>query len=937
MSPPVPLSTYRLQLRPGWGFDDARRLGDYLVELGVTDVYVSPILRAERGSTHGYDVCAYDELAPELGGEEGFRALSSELHRRGLRLLVDFVPNHMGIATGENAAWNDVLENGPSSCFADYFDIDWEPGKASLRGRVLYPVLGAQYGDALEDGELVLVRRRGSFWIRYFDHELPVAPRSLLGLLDLAVEELRPQETTAEDPDVAELLSIATATRNLPERHETATTRRIERAREKEIIKGRIETLALRSVRVARALDEAVAKYNGHKGDPASFDRLDALLGEQSYRLSYWRVASEEINYRRFFDINTLAAVRMEDTRVFEAAHARILALVAEGLIDGLRLDHTDGLRDPADYFASLRRAAGSKRLYVVAEKILERGERLPRAWEIDGTTGYDALSTLGGLWVDGSAEPAFTSLYQRITGDRLSFEAHVHEGKRAVIDSSFNPEINLLARALERIAEGDRHSRDFTLATLRAAIVATITAFPVYRTYVRAGGDRGPNDDRHIARAIALAKRRHPNVDPSVFDLLREILLLKGPRAESAPTTPVDESRASFALRFQQLTGPIMAKGVEDTAYYRYTRFVATNEVGGDPSRFGVPVRELHEAAQARVRDWPLSLVASSTHDTKRGEDVRARLAVLTERPERWEACVVAWCRLAEKHLTVIDGARVPSAADAYLLFQTILGAWPFAGIDVERERYVERIGAYMVKAVREAKVESSWFHPNEEYEGALTALVRGLFVDEAFVSQVRALAEETATYAATNGLAQVALKIAGPGVPDTYQGSELWNFSLVDPDNRGEVDYGSRRDALRTVCDRARNRLDLGRELLDHFEDGVIKLYVTRTLLALRREYPALHLYGSYGAIEAGEHVVAFTREHEGRALACVVPRLSWKLTAGEHPWPIGPAWGARSLTLPARRWTNVFTGEKHEWSGDAPLRQVFASFPIAVLVAE
>ncbi len=947
-----PLSTYRLQLHPGFTFAHARAVCEYLAELGVTDIYVSPIPRAEKGSTHGYNVCAYDQLNPELGGDEGFVAFSDEARRRGLRLLVDFVPNHMGIATGENAWWNDVLENGPSSLFADFFDIDWDRAKASLHARVLYPILGAQYGEVLENGELVLAREGGTFSIRYFEHLLPVAPRSLLAVFELALEGLldasrasspsspAPGPADADDPDVTELLSIVTATRNLPQREETAPERRTERAREKEVIKRRMGALTTGSARIAQALDGAVAKINGRKGEPKSFDRLDTLLREQSYRLSYWRVASEEINYRRFFDINQLGAVRMELPVVFEQAHARILALVREGRIDGLRLDHTDGLRDPAEYFSSLRRAAG-ERLYVVAEKILVRGERIPRAWEIDGTTGYDVVPLLSGVWIDGTAEAALTSLYRRITGDPLSFAAHAWDGKRTVIRGSFSPEVSTLALALERIAEGDRRSRDFTRVSLHEAIVETLAAFPVYRSYLRADGSRGPNDEQHVVRAIALARRRNPGLHASVFDFLRDVLLMKRAK-QTEPAESDAEARTSFALSFQQLSGPIMAKGTEDTAYYRDTRFVALNEVGGDPGHFGAAAKELHEAAQARLRDWPLSMVASSTHDTKRGEDVRARLAVLTERPERWATCVDEWMRIAES-TAASSTTRAPSEVDLYLFFQTVLGAWPFRGIDAERETYTRRLVAYMSKASREAKIHGSWIEPNQDYERALTELVQGLLGEESFVNGVRALADETATYAATNALASVALKLTGPGVPDTYQGSEMWNFSLVDPDNRSEVDYGARRAALKSIREASEGkseRSDLVRSLLARFPDGAIKLYVTHALLRLRRELGPLHLHGSYGALDGGEHVVAFTREHEGRMLACIVPRLAWKLggiSGGSHAWPMGAAWGERTLALPRKRWSNVLTGAKHAWAADAPMREVLSMLPIAVLVSE
>jgi (1->4)-alpha-D-glucan 1-alpha-D-glucosylmutase len=935
MSPRArPASTYRLQLHAGFPFDAARGVVDYLAELGVTHVYSSPILRAQKGSTHGYDVCAHDEVSPELGGEDGFRALTDALRARSMGIVVDFVPNHMGIATGENAWWNDVIENGPASRYAERFDIEWSPIKPANKGRILYPVLGAQYGEALENGELVLRRSGGAFEVHYYDRCFPVAPRSLLPLLEAVLAELG-----SEGDDVVELASIVTATRNLPARDETAEERRTERAREKEVIKRRLEALCASSERVARTIDATVTAYGGKKGDARSFDRLDALLRDQAYRLAYWRVASEEINYRRFFDVNSLVAIRMERDDVFEAAHARVFALVGEGRIDGLRLDHTDGLYDPQGYFERLR-AKGAEGLYVVAEKILEPGERLPRAWKIDGTTGYDATSLLGGVFVDGASERTFDAIYRRVTGETVPFAALVHQAKRSVILSSFASEMNMLAQSLERVSERSRRSRDLTLYSMRHAIIETIASFPVYRTYVREDGGRGPNDDRHIHAAITLAKRRAPHVDASVFDFLKDVLLLRGRVEADAEDRAL---RVAFTMRFQQLTGPIMAKGVEDTAFYRYARLVSQNEVGGDPARFGVPVAALHEANASRLRDWPRSTVTTSTHDTKRAEDVRARLAVLTEMPERWGACVDEWMGVAARHRRPVDEEPAPSEVDVYLFFQIVLGAWPFAGIG-DRGAFTDRVAAYMEKATREAKTRTSWVAPNAAYEEATRDFVRGMLADDAFVASMGALAEETATYAATNALGQVALKLAGPGVADTYQGCELWSFDLVDPDNRRPVDYGVRRALLHQIRERTGDRAALARDLLARFADGAIKLYVTHTLLALRRDDPALFLEGGYRPIDAGEHVVAFVRERPegpgrtGRpALVCVVPRLAWKLTRGERRWPIGDAWGDRTIPLPGGAWRDVLTGARHAVAGEAKLAEVLGSFPLAVLACE
>jgi (1->4)-alpha-D-glucan 1-alpha-D-glucosylmutase len=942
-----PTSTYRLQLHAGFRFEDAQAIVPYLKDLGVTEVYTSPILRAEKGSTHGYNVVDHGMVSPELGGEEGFRAFSDALRGSGLGLVVDFVPNHMGIASGENPWWNDVLENGPSSLHADSFDVAWTPPQASLQNKVLYPILGAQYGEVLENGDLVLSRQGGMFVLRYFDHTLPVAPRSVIPLLERTASRLT---LSKDDPSAQELSSIVTSLRHLPLREETDPEKREERAREKEVVKRRLDALTRESAEVAAAVDIEVVAINGKKGDPRSFDALDALLLEQNYRLAFWRVATEEINYRRFFDVNQLVAVRMEDPGVFEAAHAKVLALAADGRIDGLRLDHTDGLYDPADYFDRLR-ARGAGDLYVVAEKILEPGEKLPRAWKIEGTTGYDALASLNGVWVDAAAERALGSLYQRFTGDELSFEEHVYRGKRAVIRMSFAGEINVLAQALESIAEGNRRSRDFTLLSLTYALRETMAEFPVYRTYIRPDGSRGPNDEKHISQAVRAAKRRNPEIDGSVFDFVRDVLFLRN--LEGA--TEADRvSQVRWVMRFQQLTGPIMAKGVEDTAFYRYHRLVSLNEVGAHPGRFGTPVRAFHAENEERLRLWPLSMVTLSTHDTKRGEDVRARLNVISEAPSLWEECVGQWSKMAEAHREAVDDEAAPSRADEYLFYQTALGSTPFAEEDdAALAERTARVAEYMGKAIREEKQRTSWLAPNAEYEAAVGRFVTRMMGDRAFAKSIRELAFATAISAATTSLGALAVKMTMPGVPDTYQGTESWAFALVDPDNRRPVDYAARRARLEAIRARLSNaetrRLEVARELLDTFADGGVKLYVTHLLLALRRELPRLLLEGDYRALDAGPSAVAFARAHEGdgKTLVTVVPRLAYELThvgaqaaargaEGAGRWPVGDVWGDARVELPRGRYQSVLTGELVESDGSVAMRDVLRSFPVAVLLS-
>ncbi|HVV81568.1 MAG TPA: glycogen debranching protein GlgX [Kofleriaceae bacterium] len=934
----APTSTYRVQLHAGFTFADAAALADYLDRLGAGALYTSPYLRAEPGSTHGYNVVDHAELNPELGGADGHAALVRALQEHGLGHVLDFVPNHVGVGAGGNRWWSDVLENGPASRFADYFDIDWHPPSIGLDHKVLLPVLGGQYGQELEDGKLSIVRDGGRFLVAYHERRWPAAPRALRTIFEGALARL---ELAADDPHRWELESILTGLHHLPDAAEVAPARRDERARENEVLKRRLGALCAASPEVAAALDEELASINPGPGSAGDPDRLDALLRDQNYRLAYWRVATEEINYRRFFDVNELAAIRMEDPRVFDATHALVLDLVARGAVTGLRLDHTDGLYDPAAYFAALQarardaiRAAGGgpeRALYVVAEKILEPGERLPRGWRIDGTSGYDFIAAVNGLWIDRGAEAAMTRFYSEHTGETPDVAGMIFDTKLVIMETSLSAEVVMLGQALRRLAEADRRSRDFTLQTLTRAVRATIAAFPVYRTYLTPAGTREPNDERHVDHAIALAKRKQRNVDPSVFDYLRDVLLLR-------VRTP---DAIHFAMRFQQLSGPVMAKGVEDTAMYRYGRLVSLDEVGCDPARFGETIDSFHEHNARALAAFPLTMTTTTTHDTKRSEDVRARLAVLTELPDRWIAHVRRWTELAAPHLTRTRTGVAPAPGDQYLFWQTVVGAWPFAGED---PTLTPRLVAYMEKATREAKLHTSWTSPDAAYEAATRRFVERMLADRAFVDDVAALVAALAPHGACNSLAQLALKLGSPGVPDVYQGTELWDLSLVDPDNRRPVDYARRRAILDELDARgaagARGGGEptaaLAGELLAAYADGRIKLHVTRRALQLRRRERLLFLEGGYQPIDGGEHVIAFERAHDGRRLVCVVPRLPVTLTRGGEAgrFPLGDVWGEQRLPV-AGTFRDVFTGA--ELGGDSlALRDVLATLPIAWLLA-
>jgi isoamylase len=934
-------ATYRVQLTSQFGFNDARAQLDYLQRLGVTDLYTSPVLAAGKGSTHGYDVIDHGRLNPELGTEADFLALTDELRARGMGLLVDWVPNHMGIAPGQNAPWEDVLENGPSSLQADLFDIDWAPPKPDMAETVLVPILGQQYGVALEKGELQVVANGGTFRLNYYENSFPLGPRTLLPLFTAAAARtgLPPSDEAQQ-----ELESICSAVQHLPTRSERAPEARHARAREKEVIKRRLGRLLADSQPVRAAMQSALAELNGTPGVATSFEQLDQLLRNQAYRLASWRVASEEINYRRFFDVNTLAAIRMEDPAVFERAHALLFRYLDEGRIQALRLDHTDGLYDPLSYFDKLQRrfvhdvTDPSKNpddlirpLPILVEKILEPGERLPTPWPIDGTTGYDFTGSVVGLWVDGAAEEALTTTYRRFTGDRRTFAEHVYECKQRILQESLASEVNMLARHLERLAVADRRWRDFTLIALTRALRETLAAFSVYRTYLREGEDASEQDARRVRTAVRIARVRTPMLDPSIFAFVQDVLLL---RIEASDE--LKKGLTYVALRFQQLTGPVMAKSVEDTVFYRYNRLLALNEVGGDPGRFGTSIDELHAQTLERTRAWPLAMITTSTHDTKRGEDAAARIAVLSELPSEWQQAVTRWSRRAEPYHATVGDRPAPVRRDEYTFYQTLVGAWPF-GWDGggDREPFIGRMAAYMEKAAKEGKEETSWIRAAEAYDGALRAFVEGIMRDDGFMRDMARFEARIGSYGASNALAQTLLKLCVPGVPDTYQGSELWNQSLVDPDNRRPVDFAARSSMLEAMRARLGDPGPLARELLGRWSDGAVKLFVTHVALRARAERRHAFLHGEYLPIGAGPHAVAFLRSHGAERVAVVVPRLALTLTRGAAPFALGAVWGQQTLALPEGRYRDAFTGRLHGGGPAVRLAELLSDFPLALLL--
>ncbi len=983
-----PASTYRLQVTEDFGFEPAASIVPYLHQLGVTDVYLSPILAAAPGSTHGYDVVDHGHINPELGGEAGYGKLCEALARHGMGQVLDFVPNHMSVGP-QNAWWMEVLENGPSSRYAYFFDVDWRPVKSELENKVLLPVLGDQYGVGLEKGELKLVREGGSFLVTYYGHRFPVAPRSVPQVLRHRLEELR-QRLGSEEPSVWELESICASLEKLAPRSETDPAKVEERAREKEVAKRRLHMLCDASLGVREHIDQNVALFNGRAGDARSFDLLDRLLDSQAYRLAHWRVAGEEINYRRFFDVNGLAAIRMEDERVFEETHRLVLRLVREGKVIGLRIDHPDGLYDPTTYFRRLQAsalveqaevlagerarsdgvdggqahalphatrallrarleadlAAGKippRPLYVIAEKILSANERMPEAWAIDGTTGYEFLAAASGLFVDGSAEESFTEGYARFTGLRRHFRDIAYEAKRVITSSSMAGEINMLARRLNRISETNRRTRDFTLNELRRALVQFVANFPIYRTYVTPQGEVDERDRRYVEAAVLRARRRSPVTEPSIYDFLRDVILLRYPDGLS------DAEKAEwleFTLKLQQVTGPVTAKALEDTAFYVYVRLVCLNEVGGEPREFGTSVKAFHELNATRCARWPGSLAATSTHDTKRSEDVRVRIAALSEVPREWRALLARWGRTNRRFRVEVEGEVAPDRNDEILLYQTLVGTFPELapkpGTDAWKA-YADRITAYMQKAIREAKAHTSWTNIDAGYERAMASFTEAVLASPEFMEGFVPFARRVAAAGRISSLAQVALKLASPGPCDVYQGCELWDLSLVDPDNRRPVDFALRAKLLDELCRRTAEgpseRAALAREVsrAEALPDGRAKLLLLCAGLRLRRELPALFLQGEYlplvGEGPHADRVVALARRHEKRVLVCVVPRLAMGLLDAGGNGRI--AWEGR-VTLPQgfpRDLRDVVTGARRQ--GDRLLLEdLFAGFPVALL---
>jgi (1->4)-alpha-D-glucan 1-alpha-D-glucosylmutase len=889
----VPLATYRVQLRSDFKLTDVRCLLPYLKQLGISDLYLSPLFRARSDSSHGYDVVDHGMIDPAFGTLADFEALATDARATGMGILLDVVPNHMGINDPGNQWWLDVLENGPQAAHAEFFDIDWNPTAPHLKNKVLLPFLGAPFGETLERGELRVVYERGALQLTYGPKRYPLA-----------------RNTWPEN--LAKLCAAAP----------------VDQA----------------------AIDAALQAINGRQGEPRSFDELERLLDAQWYRLAYWRVAADEINYRRFFDINDLAAIRVEDRRVFGDVHRLVGQLLEARWVTGLRIDHPDGLYDPPAYFDELQAlhrrfpgegGEGSKhaRLYVVVEKILSGEEPLPRAWAVDGTTGYDFLNLVNRLFVHASGLATLRLRYAEMTDVEASAPEIAYASKREILVTSLSSELNVLAGQLDRVARQHRASRDFTRRALERALRELIACLPVYRTYVQPRGwELDEADFRYINVAARLAKRRNPGLPHAVIDFLASVLRLENPPTLSAEDADV---RRRFVLRVQQITGPAMAKGLEDTAFYRYFPLASMNEVGGELDARGLEIDEFHQLMVRRANEWPRAMSATSTHDTKRGEDFRARMHVLSEIAEEWVETVERWHVLARPVRTELDGEAAPDRNDLYLLFQTLVGTWPL-GADADRMRgYAQRITAYMSKALRESKRHTSWMNPFAAYEDAVSAVVQGLLLDDrgaAFRADLELLVRRISQAGYINGLSQLVVKALAPGAPDFYQGSEFWDFNLVDPDNRRPVDFERRSTTLAALRQQfARSPLELAQQLGQGLSRDEAKQFVAWRTLAVRTtrrdavtggDYTPLVVTGAHAA-----HLIAYARRFEDQWIAAVVPRQIQCL-----PRAAGGAidWQDTAVELPAevRQWRNEFSGETV--TDPVAVDKLFAALPVAALVS-
>jgi (1->4)-alpha-D-glucan 1-alpha-D-glucosylmutase len=927
----IPTATYRIQFHPGFKFEAAQKIINYLVELGISDIYASPIFKARQGSTHGYDVVDPTQINPELGTPDNFEALVSEIKRHNMGWIQDIVPNHMAYDS-QNAWLMDVLENGLDSESAEYFDIEWEHPYEDFKGRVLTPMLGNFLGECLENGEIQLNYEEQGLSINYYSLKLPVRIESYGLFISQHLGQLA-RELGRRHPDFVKLLGLLYLIKNIP-----SETKGKERYDQIAFVKGLLWELYTQNHEIQEFIDGNIKLFNGEKGNPESFNLLETLLNEQFYRLAFWKVGAEEINYRRFFTVNELICVKIQEIRVFHKAHALISQLVEEGKVTGLRIDHIDGLYDPTEYLKRLRQKVGD--IYITVEKILELNEQLPSAWPIQGTSGYDFLNYTNGIFCRQDSEQQFTDIYTRYTGSTQSYGQLFIEKKQLIVDKNLAGDVDNLAQILKKIAGQSRLGSDFTMNGLKRTLGEVLTLFPVYRTYVNGEG-LSEDDSCYIKEAIEEAKARIPLL-LNELNFIEKLLLLDW--ADSL-TDEQRGQRLHFLMRMQQLTGPLMAKGIEDTLFYVYNRLLSLNEVGGNPGQFGILLEEFHQFNQQQSNVWPHKMNATATHDTKRGEDVRTRLNVLSEIPDEWEKQVITWTEINRSKKIQVRGRAVPVPNDEYFFYQTLVGAYPFT--EHENEQFIGRVKDYLLKSVREAKLHTAWLRPDTEYEqGFLTFVDQVLEPSDSnpFLQKFLPFQQWVAEYGILNSLSQTLLKYTTPGVPDTYQGTEFWDLSMVDPDNRRPVDYSRRITVLKEIQDKTQSDiLKLIDELFASKEDGRIKLFLTHRVLQARKENVAVFQKGEYQPLEVAgkfkEHIVAFARYWNQKTIVAVAPRfLTGLIQPGELP--LGDkVWEDTHILMPQgmpTAWKDAISTQSVSGEGTLPVGKALQYFPVALLTS-
>ncbi|MBD2541016.1 malto-oligosyltrehalose synthase [Coleofasciculus sp. FACHB-SPT36] len=927
----IPAATYRIQFNADFPFDSAKKIIAYLAELGISDLYASPIFKAREGSTHGYDVVDPTQLNPELGTPEKFEALVNEIKNYDMGWVQDIVPNHMAYDS-QNQFLMDILENGPNSEYFDYFDIDWNHPYENLRERVLAPMLGNFYGDCLENAEIQLQYDQSGLSVNYFSLKLPVKIESYAPFITHNLGKLA-KSLGRNHPDFVKLLGILYLLKNT-----LVEPKGKERYDQIAFVKGLLGELYTQNPEVQEFIDSNIEFFNGEKGNPESFNSLDRLLSEQFYRLSFWKVGAEELNYRRFFTVNELISVKVEEIKVFHKTHNFISQLVESGTITGLRIDHIDGLYDPSEYLQRLRNKAGD--VYITVEKILEHKEDLPAYWPIEGTSGYDFLNYVNGIFCRTESEERFTEIYSRLTGLNTPYEQLFMDKKRLIVEKNMAGDVDNLAHLLKRVSGHSRVGIDFTQHGLQRALAEILILFPVYRTYINQEGLR--ESDRFYVKEVIEKAREQVPLLLKELNYIEKLLLLE---EEDSLKAEQREVQRHFVMRLQQLTGPLMAKGIEDTLLYVYNRLLSLNEVGGNPSQFGVSVADFHEFNQKQHERWPHKMNATATHDTKRGEDVRARINVLSEIPDEWEEQVKTWSKINDSKKRRMKGRVFPQKNDEYFFYQTLVGAFPFA--ESERSHFVERVKEYVVKAVREAKVHTAWLRPDTDYEDGFIAFIEEVLkpsTDNQFLQEFLPFQKRVAHYGIFNSLSQTLLKITASGVPDFYQGTELWELSLVDPDNRRPVDFEQRLAFLKEIKEKAKaDVLKLIDELFTSKEDGRIKLFLIARVLEARKQNLAVFQKGDYVPLEVDgkfqDRIVAFARSYENRVAITIIPRLLTNVVQ-EGEYPLGEVWGDTQLKLPQgmpSAMKDAITSQSLIANGTVLIADALKHFPVALLISE